>query len=141
MYNSKYYTCEQIDQRLLEGYYDDAVAAGYTGSKAQYLAGLLKAINYSANPTISADKVVYNPAISGLKSLNIQGAVDELQGSKISKTSISEESGDSNELIMSQKAVSDKFRDLENRFVVLGENEYNSTNKDESKIYFVYEEE
>lgn len=141
MYNSKYYTCEQIDQRLLEGYYDDAVAAGYTGSKAQYLAGLLKAINYSANPTISADKVVYNPAISGLKSKNIQGAVDELQGSKISKTSISEESGDSSELIMSQKAVSDKFRDLENRFVVLGENEYNSTNKDESKIYFVYEEE
>lgn len=141
MYNSKYYTCEQIDQRLLEGYYDDAVAAGYTGSKAQYLAGLLKAINYSANPTISADKVVYNPAISGLKSKNIQGAVDELQGSKISKTSISKESGDSNELIMSQKAVSDKFRDLENRFVVLGENEYNSTNKDESKIYFVYEEE
>lgn len=141
MYNSKYYTCEQIDQRLLEGYYDDAVAAGYTGSKAQYLAGLLKAINYSANPTISADKVVYNPAISGLKYKNIQGAVDELQGSKISKTSISEESGDSNELIMSQKAVSDKFRDLENRLVVLGENEYNSTNKDESKIYFVYEEE
>lgn len=141
MYNSKYYTCEQIDQRLLEGYYDDAVAAGYTGSKAQYLAGLLKAINYSANPTISADKVVYNPAISGLKFKNIQGAVDELQGSKISKTSISEESGDSSELIMSQKAVSDKFRDLENRLVVLGENEYNSTNKDESKIYFVYEEE
>ena len=79
MYNSKYYTCEQIDQRLLEGYYDDAVAAGYTGSKAQYLAGLLKAINYSANPTISADKVVYNPAIGGLKSKNVQGAVDELQ--------------------------------------------------------------
>ena len=141
MYNSKYYTCEQIDQRLLEGYYDDAVAAGYTGSKAQYLAGLLKAINYSANPTLTADKVVYNPAIGGLKSKNVQGAVDELQGSKISKTSISEESGDSSELIMSQKAVSDKFRDLENRLVVLGENEYNSTNKDESKIYFVYEEE
>lgn len=78
MYNSKYYTCEQIDQRLLEGYYDDAVAAGYTGSKAQYLAGLLKAINYSANPTITADKIVYNSAISGLTSKNVQGAVDEL---------------------------------------------------------------
>ena len=74
MYNSKYYTCEQIDQRLLEGYYDDAVAAGYTGSKAQYLAGLLKAINYSANPTITAYKVVYNPAISGLTHKNIQDA-------------------------------------------------------------------
>lgn len=78
MYNSKYYTCEQIDQRLLEGYYDDAVAAGYTGSKAQYLAGLLKAINYAANPTLTADKVVYNPAISGLTHKNVPGAIDEL---------------------------------------------------------------
>lgn len=109
MYNSKYYTCEQIDQRLLEGYYDDAVAAGYTGSKAQYLAELLKAINYSANPTITADKVVYNPAISGLTSKNIQGAVDELQSSKISKTSITQESGDAEDKVMSQKAVSDKL--------------------------------
>ena len=78
MYNSKYYTCEKIDQRQLEGYYDKSVSAGYTGSKAQYLAGLLKAINYSANPTITADKVVYNSAISGLTSKNVQGAVDEL---------------------------------------------------------------
>ena len=78
MYNSKYYTCEQIDQRLLEGYYDDAVAAGYTGSKDQYLAGLLKAINYSANPNITADKVVYNTAISGLTAKNVQSAIDEL---------------------------------------------------------------
>lgn len=73
MYNSKYYTCEQIDQRLLEGYYDDAVAAGYTGSKSQYLAGLLKAINYSANPTITAEKVAYNSA-SGLYK-NVQEAL------------------------------------------------------------------
>lgn len=78
MYRSKYYTCEQIDQRLLEGYYDDAVAAGYTGSKSQYLAGLLKAINYAANPTMIADKVVYNPAISGLTSKNVKAALDEL---------------------------------------------------------------
>ena len=85
MYNSKYYTCEQIDQRLLEGYYDDAVAAGYTGSKAQYLAGLLKAINYSANPTLTADKVVYNQAISGLTSKNVQGAIDELAAKNATK--------------------------------------------------------
>lgn len=83
MYNSKYYTCEQIDQRLLEGYYDDAVSAGYTGSKAQYLAGLLQAINYSANPTITADKVAYNSA-SGLYK-NVQEALGEIarQTSKI----------------------------------------------------------
>lgn len=86
MYNSKYYTCEQIDQRLLEGYYDDAVAAGYTGSKAQYLAGLLQAINYSANPTITADKVAYNSA-SGLYK-NVQEALGEIarQTSKIKGT-------------------------------------------------------
>lgn len=76
MYNSKYYTCEQIDQRLLEGYYDDAVAAGYTGSKSQYLAGLLQAINYSANPTITADKVAYNSA-SGLYK-NVQEALGKI---------------------------------------------------------------
>ena len=49
--------------------------------------------------------------------------------------------GKSEDKVMSQKAVNDKLSDLENRLVVLGENEYNSINKDESKIYFVYEEE
>ena len=128
MYNSKYYTCEQIDQRLLEGYFDDAVAAGYTGSKAQYLAGLLKAINYSANPTLTADKVVYNQAISGLTSKNVQGAIDELAAKnatkaekaevtaelekKFDKESILQESGDAEYKVMSQKAVSDKLSEL-----------------------------
>ena len=79
MYNSKYYTCEQIDQRLLQGYFDDIVAAGYTGTKAQYLEGLLKAINYVANPYIAADKVIYDHAISsGLTSKNVQEAIDEI---------------------------------------------------------------
>jgi peptidoglycan hydrolase CwlO-like protein len=36
MYTSKYYTCEQIDERLLQGYYDDAVAHGFTGNKAEF---------------------------------------------------------------------------------------------------------
>lgn len=111
MYNSKYYTCEQIDQRLLEGYYDDAVAAGYTGSKAQYLAGLLKAINYSANPTMTADKVLYNPAISGLTSKNVQGAVDELANKKFDKENIAQEFGDSDDKVVSQFAL--PFREIE----------------------------
>ena len=115
MYNSKYYTCEQIDQRLLEGYYDDAVAAGYTGSKAQYLAGLLKAINYAANPTLTADKVVYNQAISGLTHKNVQGAIDELANKKFDKESILQESGDAEDKVMSQKAVSTKISDLSNK--------------------------
>ena len=127
MYNSKYYTCEQIDQRLLEGYYDDAVAAGYTGSKAQYLAGLLKAINYAANPTLTADKVVYNQAISGLTPKNVQGAIDELANKKADKAavdaelakkfdkeSIVQESGDDEYKVMSQKVVTDNLTELQN---------------------------
>lgn len=114
MYNSKYYTCEQIDQRLLEGYYDDAVAAGYTGSKAQYLAGLLKAINYAANPTLTADKVVYNQAISGLTHKNVQGAIDELSNKKFDKDSVVQEYGDAEDKVMSQKVVTDNLTELQN---------------------------
>ena len=29
MYVSKYYTCEEIDQRLLQGYYDDSLASSF----------------------------------------------------------------------------------------------------------------
>lgn len=145
MYNSKYYTCEQIDQRLLEGYYDDAVAAGYTGSKAQYLAGLLKAINYSANPTITADKVVYNPAISGLTSKNVQEAIDEIESkkadketvnleleNKLDKTSVTQESGDSEELVMSQKAVSDRLNSLSSTISEVSDKANNAHTKAES---------
>lgn len=35
MYQSKYYTCEEIDERLLKGYYEDAVSKGYTGTFEQ----------------------------------------------------------------------------------------------------------
>lgn len=35
MYQSKYYTCEEVDERLLKGYYDDAVSKGYTGTFEQ----------------------------------------------------------------------------------------------------------
>ena len=41
MYTSKYYTCEQIDERLLQGYYDDAVANGFTGNKAEFWGKIL----------------------------------------------------------------------------------------------------
>ena len=99
---------------MLEGYYDDAVAAGYTGSKAQYLAGLLKAINYAANPTLTADKVVYNQAISGLTPKNVQGAIDELANKKFDKDSVVQELGDAEDKVMSQKVVTDNLTELQN---------------------------
>ena len=43
---------------------------------------------------------------------SITKAVDELQGSKIDKTSILQESGEAENKVMSQKAVSDKLSDL-----------------------------
>ena len=41
MYISKYYNCEEIDQRLLQGYYDDFVTAGFVGSKEEFWAFVL----------------------------------------------------------------------------------------------------
>lgn len=38
MYVSKYYTCEEIDQRLLQGYYDDFVRAGFGGTINEFWA-------------------------------------------------------------------------------------------------------
>lgn len=62
-------------------------------------------------------------------------------GKKVDKESVVQESGEAEDKVMSQKAVSDKLSDLKNSLVVLGEKEYNSINKKEDKIYFVYEEE
>lgn len=36
MYQSKYYTCEEIDDRLIKGYYDDAVSNGYSRTFEQF---------------------------------------------------------------------------------------------------------
>lgn len=41
MYVSKYYTCEEIDQRLLQGYYDDSLAHGFVGTLKEVLGILL----------------------------------------------------------------------------------------------------
>lgn len=45
MYISKHYTCEEIDQRILQGYYDDAVANGYTGTLKEFWAMVLSIPN------------------------------------------------------------------------------------------------
>ena len=45
MYVSKYYTCEEIDQRLLQGYYDDFVRAGFAGTINEFWAFVLSIKN------------------------------------------------------------------------------------------------
>ena len=41
MYTRKHYTCQEIDQRLLQGYYDDAVTNGFQGSLQEFWAMVL----------------------------------------------------------------------------------------------------
>ena len=45
MYVSKYYTNEEIDQRLLQGYFDDFVKAGFTGTINEFWAFVLSIAN------------------------------------------------------------------------------------------------
>lgn len=45
MYTSKHYTCQEIDQRLLQGYYDDAVTNGFQGSLQEFWAMVLSIPN------------------------------------------------------------------------------------------------
>jgi hypothetical protein len=45
MYVSKYYTCEEIDQRLLRGYYDDSLAHGFVGTLKEFWAFFLSIAN------------------------------------------------------------------------------------------------
>ena len=60
----------------------------------------------------NANAVIYDNNVSGLTAINVKGALDELASKKFDKESIVQKSGDSEELVMSQKAVSDKFGDL-----------------------------
>ena len=60
----------------------------------------------------TATNVTYDKTNSGLNAENVQDAIDELQGSKIDKTSILQELGEAEDKVMSQKAVSDKLYDL-----------------------------
>lgn len=45
MYISKYFTNEQIDERLLQGYYNDFVEAGFVGTKGEFFAFVLSIAN------------------------------------------------------------------------------------------------
>ena len=59
----------------------------------------------------TANNVTYNNDASGLNAENAQDAIDELQGSKIDKTSILQESGDAEDKVMSQKATTTAIAD------------------------------
>ena len=66
---------------------------------------LVKGVTATGGASV-ATAVTYDNTSSQLVSATVQGAVDELQSSKIDKTSISQESGEAENKVMSQKAVS-----------------------------------
>lgn len=59
----------------------------------------------------TANNVTYNNDSSGLNAENVQDAINELQGSKIDKTSILQESGEAEDKVMSQKATTAAIAD------------------------------
>ena len=75
---------------------------------------LVKGVTATGGASV-ATAVTYDNTSSQLISATVQGAVDELQVSKINKTSISQESGNAEDKVMSQKAVSTKLSDLFNQ--------------------------
>lgn len=62
-----------------------------------------------------ATTVTYDNTSSHLASATVQGAIDELQGSKIDKTSILQELGNAEDKVMSQKAVSDELSEMDGK--------------------------
>ena len=93
----------------------------------------LKNISVTGGASV-ASAVTYDNTTSQLTSANIQGAVDELQGAKIDKTSILQESGKSEDKVMSQKAVSDKLSDLSIKVSTMKDSVNTDANKDEYYI-------
>lgn len=80
-----------------------------------------------------ATTVTYDNTSSHLASATVQGAIDELQGSKIDKTSILQELGNAEDKVMSQKAVSDAIATEETRAREAEENLVGKVTELESK--------
>ena len=72
-YTSKYSGAE-IDQRLLQNYYDDLVALGYTGSKEEYLSGIYSLLQFD-KANIPASNVKYS---DGSNNTTVQAKLNEI---------------------------------------------------------------
>ena len=62
----------------------------------------------------NANAVIYDNNVSGLTAINVNGALDELANKKFDKASVVQGTGEAEDKVMSQKAVSDKLNDLSN---------------------------
>lgn len=65
----------------------------------------------------TAAAVTFDNTASGMTAVNAQGAIEELNAKKLAKANIAQELGNSEELVMSQKAVSDKLKGLSTEII------------------------
>lgn len=65
----------------------------------------------------TAAAITFDNAASGMTAVNAQGAIEELNVKKLAKADIAQEPGNSEELVMSQKAVSDKLKGLSTEII------------------------
>ena len=73
MYDSKYYTCEQIDERLLQNYFDDFVqVTGYTGTKEDYHNLIFSITPLSENINKKIDVNISNIGISNFSTFSVK---------------------------------------------------------------------
>lgn len=93
------------------------------GEKTNQLVGAFEAMTPNGGAS-KADAVSYKNTTSGMTAVTAQGAIDELAAKKFDKESILQESGDAEDKVMSQKAVSTKLSDLFNILHVTSNDEY-----------------
>lgn len=82
MYVSRYYTCEQIDQRLLQGYYDDACEHGFTGTIDEFWTKVLSASTSGSggsNTNITVDGALDSNSANPVQNSVIAKALEDLK--------------------------------------------------------------
>lgn len=111
---SNYYTKKETDSQI------QAVTDNFTKEANRVNTELNKKADKEETNSILAEKA--NTADVNSKFTEEKNRVDAELDKKFDKTSVVQEFGNSEELVMSQKAVSDKFRDLDD--IIMGEYEY-----------------
>lgn len=109
--DSKIDTADANLQKQITGNDDDIATLN---KKHESLSKTIQGIAATGGAS-TATNVIYNKTNSGLNAENAQDAIDELQKSKIDKTLISQESGNYENKVMSQKAVSTKLEKLSSK--------------------------
>jgi hypothetical protein len=68
VYTSKYYTVDQIDERLLQGFYDDVKAKGYTGTYDQLKSDVISIASKASQAALESLKTTLTNQITDLQS-------------------------------------------------------------------------